>query len=109
MSLIPSVEEILEKDIFELLDIDGASDERKQQLIQTMVTTVEARVVNRVAELLSDTEADEFKRVAEAGDPQKLADFLVETEIDLPRIVSEEATKHRIEVVQLIKLAENQP
>lgn len=106
MALIPSVEEILEKDIFELLGIENASDEQKQELLQTMTTTIEARVVNRVAEMLDDTAAKNFQEIAEAGDADKLVNFLVEQKIDLPQIVSEEATRHRVEVVQLIKLAE---
>lgn len=106
MAIIPTVEDILEKDLFELLRIPNASDEEKQRIIQSMVTTVDARVVGRVVELLSDEEADQFKTIAEAGDPQKLVDFLVEKEIDLPQVVSEEVTRHRIEVVQLLSLAE---
>lgn len=105
---LPSLEEILERDIFELLDIEGATPEKKQVLLETMTVTVEARVVNRVAEMLDDKASEKFKEISEAGDSQKLVDFLVDHQIDLPQIVSEEATKHRVEVVQLIKLAESQ-
>ncbi|MEK7202060.1 MAG: DUF5663 domain-containing protein [Patescibacteria group bacterium] len=105
---LPSLQEILEKDIFELLEIEGATPEKKQALLETMTTTIEARVVNRVAEMLDDKSAEVFKEISEAGDSQKLVDFFVDHQIDLPQIVSEEATKHRVEVVQLIKLAESQ-
>lgn len=105
MAIGLSVEEILEKDIFELLGIENASDEKKQALLQTMTTTVEARVVNRVAAMLDGNAAEKFQELAEAGDAQKLVDFLVDQKIDLPQIVSEEATRHRVEVVELLALA----
>lgn len=103
---LPSVEEILEKDIFELLGVEAADDAKKQALIETMTRTVEARVVTRVADVLSEDEAEKFKELAEAGNADKLVDFLVKKEIDLPQIISEEATRHRVEVVELVKLAE---
>ncbi|HSX41843.1 MAG TPA: DUF5663 domain-containing protein [Candidatus Saccharimonadales bacterium] len=103
---LPSLEEILEKDIFELLGVEGASDDRKKALLDQMTQTVELRVVNRVATMLSENDAEKFQDIAETGDSQKLVDFLVDKEIDLPQIVSEEATKHRVEVVELVKLAE---
>ena len=103
---LPSVQEILEKDIFELLGVSKVNDDKKDALIAQMTNIVDARVINRVAELLDEKEADQFQKIAESGDAQKLVDFLVEQEIDLPQIVSEEATKFRVEFVQLIKLAE---
>lgn len=104
---LPTVEEILEKDIFELLGVANTSAEEKQALLAKLTSVVDARVINRVAELLSEKEAEEFATLAEAGDGQKLADFLVDKEIDLAQIVSEEATKYRVEFVQLVKLAES--
>jgi hypothetical protein len=104
---LPSVEELLQKDLFELLGVENADESKKKELLETMMRAVDARVLNRVAELLTSKEVEKFNELAETGDPQELADFLVEQEIDLPQIVSEEATKYRIEAVQLIKLAEN--
>lgn len=108
MAGIPSVKDILDKDLFELLGIENASDEQKQALLITMINTVDARVANRVASLLSDDDAEKFKQLADAGDSDALVDFLVKKEIDLPQIVSEEATRYRVEVAQLLSLAEKE-
>ena len=102
---LPSVKELLEEDLFKLLDIDKASDEQKQAIVQALINTVDARVINRVASLLSEDDAKEFEKTAEEGDSQGLVDFLVKKEIDLSQIVSEEATRARVEIVELSRLA----
>ncbi len=108
MAGIPSVKEILEKDLFELLGIEKASDEQKQALLISMINTVDARVANRVASFLSDDDAERFQQLANDGDSDGLVDFLVKKGIDLPQIVSEEVTRYRVEVAQLLSLVEKE-
>lgn len=108
MTAILTVDDILEKDLFELLGVAGASDKEKEALLATMTETVDARVVLRVASMLSDEDAKIFQSLANSGEAQRIVDFLVEKGIDLPQIVSEEATRYRVEVAQLLNLAEQQ-
>jgi len=103
---LPTVEELLEKDIFQLLEIEGADEATKKQIFQTMLNTVNARAINRVASLLTEKEAEEFKELAERGDPPKLQHWLDEREIDLPKIITEEAIRYRTEIVSLISSAD---
>ncbi|MEX0805448.1 MAG: DUF5663 domain-containing protein [Candidatus Binatia bacterium] len=108
MTIIPTVDDILKKDLFELLGVEKASDEEKEALVATMTKTVDARVALRVASMLSEEDTNAFQQLADSGDAQKIVDFLVEKGVDLPQIVSEEATRYRIEVAQLLNLAEKQ-
>lgn len=103
---LPTIEELVNKDLFELLGIEKASDEIKQKILEKMMTTVDARVVNRVAELLSEEDAKHFHQLSEQNDPQRIIDFLVSKEIDLPQIVTQEATRHRTEIVQMMGLVQ---
>jgi len=104
---VPTVGEIIAKDIFELLKIEKISDEQKQQLFQTMINTVQARVAARIAALLNEAEAKKFKDLAEAGKTDELKDFLEKQNLDLQKIVGEEAIRYKVEISQLIGLAES--
>lgn len=103
---LPTLDELLEGDLFELLGIKDADQEIKDQIVETMMRTIDARVLSRVGDLLSEEEAEEFKQLSETGDPQKLSQYLVDKKIDLPTIVSEEATRHRAEMIETIRLAQ---
>lgn len=103
---LPTVEEILKKDIFELLKIDSADEQTKSQILKTMTNTIDARVTARVADLLDDKDSQSFKEIAEKGNPEDIVQFLVDKKIDLPLIVSEEATKYKVETAHLFGLLE---
>lgn len=102
---LPSVEEILGGDIFEILGIAQADDSTKQQILATLNTTLDARIVARVSELMDEAQAQKFQQLAEADNHEALVNFLVELNIDLPVIVSEEATRIRVEMAELVGLA----
>jgi len=101
---LPTINELLANDLFELLGLSDASDEKKAALIKTMTDTVDARVINRVTTMMSEKDAQEFGRLAESADQERLIQFLVDHQIDLPQIVSEEAARLRVELVELSRL-----
>lgn len=105
MALI-STNDLLEGDLFELLGIANAPEERKTKIIQTMMSTIDARVVNRVSDQLSEEDAVQFQKISENGDKEAIVQFLVDKEIDLPEIVSQEATRHRVEIIELANLVQ---
>lgn len=103
---LASVQELLEDDLFALLGIEEADEDKKAEVLAAMTQLVETRVINRVASEMNETDAAEFNRLAEAGDSEGLVKFLVDKEIDLPKVVSEEATRARVEFVELTRLAQ---
>ena len=103
--LFVSNEDLLEKDIFELLGIPNAPEDQKNEILTTMIQTVNLRVAQRIADELTDEDAEQFKQLCESGDSDNVAAFLTEKNIDLPNIVAEEATRYRVEMASLIRLA----
>jgi len=103
---LPTIDELLEGDLFELLGISDVDDTKKASLVKTMTETVDARVINRVTALMSEEDAAQFGQLAEAEDQEGLIKFLVDREIDLPQIVSEEAARLRVELVELTRLVQ---
>jgi|GEM_PF-4257186 len=100
-----STDQLLEGDLFEILGIQDASSEVKNKIVEAMMTTIDARVATRVAKLLGNKRSEEFKKIADQSDPKELADYLAKQDVDLPQIVSEEATRHRVEIIELARLA----
>lgn len=103
---LPTLDELLEGNLFELLGIQDSDQEYKDKITKKMMDTVDARVLKRVGSMLSEEDANEFSQIAETGNAQKLSDYLVGKKIDLPAIVSEEATRYRVEIIETIRLAQ---
>lgn len=103
---LPSVQELLEQDLFTLLGIEGADEAKKAEVLASMTKLVESRIISRLATQLNEADAAEFNRLAEAGDSDALVAFLVKKEIDLPLVVSEETTRVRVEFAELMQLAQ---
>lgn len=103
---LPTVDELMGDDIYTLLGIEDASEERKRALLEQITNLVDARVARRISDSLSEEEAEEFGRIANNGNSQEVIDFLVSKNMNLPAIVSEEAIRARVEVVTLTRLAQ---
>jgi hypothetical protein len=99
-------DEILNKDILDLIGMSHLAEEEKGKLYQTMVETIERRVVGRVDEMLSDEEAEEWKKIVDAKDRQGFSDFLKEKSIDLVQIYAQEALIYKTELVSMIRALE---
>ncbi len=100
-----NVQELLEKDIFELLHLEGASDEQKEALINKMNESVQARIVVRMASQVSEEEAQQFAHLAENNDQEGMKQFISEHGLDLAQMAAEEALKFRIELAETLDLA----
>lgn len=101
---LPSVKDLLEEDIFKLLGVEDASEDKKTKLLASMIKTVDARIINRVSDSMEEKEAKKFGEIAETGDSKKLVDFLVKQDIDLPKIISEEVIRYRVEIAGVMAL-----
>lgn len=101
----PTVKQLLEENIFDLLGVESASDETKSRLLDALTRLVEAKIVDRLMAEMSEEDAQAFGQIAETGDSQQLVDFLSNKEIDLLKLVTEEAVRARVELVELTNLA----
>lgn len=103
-------EDILNKDILELMGAKDLPEEKRQELYQKMLDTIQNRVIARIADQLPDADMDQFKQIADTGDQQKMSDFLKEKDIDLAKLMLQEALIYKTEMVNLAKpLKGNKP
>lgn len=99
-----SYEDIIQKDLLELMGAKDMPPEQKTDLYKTMVETVENRVFARIDDQLSDEDAKKIAALVEAKDKAGFFVLLEEKGIDVNKIYMEEALIYKMEMVDLINL-----
>lgn len=104
-----SYDDILQKDILELLDIQNIPDEKKQEIYTKMYETIETRAMLRLDALLSAEEVETWKKLLQDGDREATRAFLAEKKIDVQKIMLEEMAAFKAQLVFLLKGNPDQP
>lgn len=99
---------ILDKSIFEFLGLSGASDEKKEALMNEMLAVVDNRVLARVADRLDDQEIKQFQTVMETSE-EATNQFLAERNIDMQALYAEETLFYKYELLDAVKGVNMQP
>jgi hypothetical protein len=90
---------LFDQDIFTLLGIPDASETKKQELMDTMMKSINNRVFARVLDKIDDKDAGELEHLLNSdGDVDA---FLKAREIDIPTIAVEEAIIYKSELAAL--------
>ncbi|MFA6532091.1 MAG: DUF5663 domain-containing protein [Patescibacteria group bacterium] len=100
-------ESLIDKDIFELLDLKDAPEDRKHQILEDMMETIQNRVVARILDSLKKEEVKEFEELLDEDDNDKVAQFLQTRNIDPVTFTAEEALNYKIEILNLIAAQED--
>lgn len=103
-STVPTIKEIEEKDLLELIGLSHLSAEEKESTYQTMVETIQHRVVARISDALDDAKFAEWEKLVDAGKSEKSQQFLMSSGIDLDQIYAQETLLYKIEMVQLTEV-----
>lgn len=102
------LQDVLDKDLLELLGAKNMPDEQKQELYLKMAHTVENRVIARIDDKLDDTSREEFVKLIDAGDKAKVEDFLRSKGMDIAKMMVEEALMYKMEITSLAKQSQKQ-
>lgn len=94
--------DIIDKDIMELIGAHDMEEERKEELLKTMMETIQTRVVARVDDLFSDEEAARIKIFLETDDYDRFSEFMGERNVDIKKLYAEEALLYKLELTRLI-------
>lgn len=92
-------DEIASKSIFELLDLD-LPEEKKQAMEEKMMATVKNRAMARISDALSDEDTETWEGLSDEAAKQK---FLADKDINIGKIMLEEALTHKLELLSLGK------
>lgn len=100
-----TLKRVAEEDFFSLIGMDNLPDEEKEQILNDMNETVQAKVYLRIFEQLDE----EGRKKMEELTGDDLAHFLVDKGFDLTGILLEEALTYRMEVATLFLTATETP
>lgn len=101
-SAFPSARDLLDKDIFELINATNFSDREKEELTKKMVETIERRVMMRIDGQLSDEEAAKLRQIIEQKNQQAFSDFLKTRNINLAQFYAQESILYKAELAAMI-------
>lgn len=93
--------EIFEKDVLELIGGESLPQGKKQELYTKMAETIENRVIARIDDTLNDQEREEWGRIIDSADKVKMDEFLRSKNIDVAKMMVEEALIYKMEITGL--------
>lgn len=94
-------EELWDKDIFALLGLENAPEEKKKEILDQMTATINNRVLARILDQLSEEEIREFEKLIDEKDDVKVIEFLKSKGVDLMQYAAEEAMIYKTEILNL--------
>lgn len=97
------IQDILDKDLLELMGAQNMPPEQKQALYKKMAVTVQDRIILRVDDKLDEAGRKEWIQLLDQGDKAKMEEFLKTKNIDIAKILIEEAIIYKTEMMALFK------
>lgn len=98
-----SYDDVLDKGILELMGAENMPPEEQQQILQTMLATIQSRVSRRIVDSLSDAEFELLKAALVAKKDEEFYGILARNKVDIALLYSEEALLYKIEMLNLMK------
>lgn len=95
-----SYDDLLKKDIIDLMGLSDIPEEEKKKLKDSMMETIQMRLIARVDDLISDQDLPEWKKLLEEGDPEEINPYLEKKGINVNQIMAEETLIYKLEMVK---------
>lgn len=93
-------EEIIEKDILELMGFTTLSEEKKQELYKKINEMVENRTASQIYDRLNETDRDEYDKLISSEKNKEAYDFLKARDIDINEILLTETIMLKLELYE---------
>lgn len=100
-NLVVDPTDLWDKDIFTLLGLENAPEQTKKEILANMTATINNRVLARVLDQLDDNELKEYEDLLDRQEDQKIIDYLKSKNVDLMKLVAEEAMIYKLEILNL--------
>jgi len=96
-------EDIIEKDILEILGAKNMPEEEKRNLYTKMLETIQKRVMIRINDRLTEEEREEWKKILDDGNREEADKYLLDHGLEVPKLMAEEALILKTELAELAK------
>lgn len=101
-------DDILEKNIFDLIGAQALSEEEKQKMETQMKDTIYNRAIARVDEQLPEEKQSEFKAVLDRGQTDEIEQFFQGNGVNIQQLLMEEAIIYKTELASLFAHAKTE-
>ena len=98
-------EEIIKKDLMQLMGLEHLSEEKKAELYKKALETIQNRVLIRIASNLREKDKEAFFKLIDAQDDKKIDDFLQSKNVDYQSIFGEEVLLYKLEMSKKTQVA----
>lgn len=99
------IKDVLDKDLLELLDAQGISEEEKTEFYQKMTQTIQNRVIVRIDNRLTDSEREEWLELIDKNDHAQMEAFLKGKNIEVAKWMIEEAIIYKMQLMSIYEQA----
>lgn len=93
-------DDLLNKDILELMGYQNLTPEEKQEHYTRMLETIQNRVICRVDDLISPEDQEEWMNTVKSKTDQEKMDYLKSKNIHVDKIMAEESLLYKAEIVR---------
>ena len=94
-------DEILTRDILDLIGAGDLPDDQKEELYKKMLETILNRVIYKLDSQLSDEDVEKLKEVTEKKDRESFFQLFKDKGIDINTMFQEEAALYKVEMIAL--------
>ncbi|AKM82288.1 TPA: hypothetical protein DD449_04315 [Candidatus Berkelbacteria bacterium] len=101
------IKDVLDKDLLDLLDAQGISEEQKTEFYQKMTQAIQNRVIIRIDNRLNDSEREQWLELIDKNDHKEMEDFLKSKNIEVAKLIVEEAIIYKMQLMSLYKQVES--
>ncbi len=98
-----SYDDIINKDILELMGAKNLPEEKKKELYTKILETIQNRTIAKIAQMLSDDDLENWRKIADTKDKTRMNEFLNSKSIDLTKMMTEEAIIYKLELYEISK------
>lgn len=101
-----SPDELLNKDIFELLGLKDVSDKERSAIIADMSETIQNRILARILDSLSAEKVTQFQQLLDGAEQKAIDDFLITEKLDIQKIATETTIMYKVQLLAAFKADE---
>jgi fructose-1-phosphate kinase PfkB-like protein len=94
-------EDILNKDILELMGVGNLPEEKKRELYTKMLETIQNRTIARIFDQLSPEDGEKLKQLLDSDNKTEIESFLKSKGVEIAKMMLEEAIIYKAELVGL--------
>ena len=95
-----TLEEIIKKDLMELMGLQNLSDQEKVDLYNKALETIQNRVLIRIVAKLGEDNKEQFFQLIDKEDEKAIDDYLQSKNIDYRALFSEEVLLYKLEMAK---------